>query len=72
MNVFSVLYAILAVLVSSFFMNSYPKIEKMVVSISALPNMMKLISVYVYMFVGIGSCHLIHMLYREMVRLRQH
>lgn len=71
MNVFASLYAILAVLVSSFLLDNYQKIEDLALAGLAELDVFRLVNVWIYLILGIVYLNIVYVLYQVMIRKKR-
>lgn len=71
MNVFASLYAILAVLVSSFLLDNYQKIEDLALAGLAELDVFRLVNVWIYLILGIVYLNIVYVLYQAMIRKKR-
>lgn len=71
MNVFASLYAILAVLVSSFLLDNYQKIENFALAGLAELDIFQLVNVWIYLILGIVYLNIVYVLYQTMIRKKK-
>lgn len=71
MNVFASLYAILAVLVSSFLLDNYQKIEDLALAGLAELDVFRLVNVWIYLILGVVYLNIVYVLYQAMIRKKR-